>query len=257
MGDIEVYKVYRTTNYDKFVFMDDNRSVERSRVKKITESINSVGYRKVPILVNSNFEIIDGQGRLTALKELGAPVDYIIDETADINVCRHLNQGQSNWKMKNYIYSYAKDGNTNYINFVKLMDLFPDIPLQVIAGTAFGIIVSNGWPLKCLSDGTLILTDEMVGKTLEKLDFIQSILKELSQIKGAPRLVITIASWIYSQDGVDKKRLLNIYKEKYPLIIPCVDVVISLNNLSDLYNKGIKDKSKRMYFDVIYKNENL
>lgn len=70
MADKVIAKVYQTTNYDKFCFLEDNRAVKQSRVKKIKDSIDDVGYLYQPVLVNEQYQIIDGQGRFNACKEM-------------------------------------------------------------------------------------------------------------------------------------------------------------------------------------------
>ena len=76
-------KIYITKDYSIFKKLTGNRSTELERITKICDSIREVGYITSPILVNENMEVIDGQGRLEAFKELGIPVEYII-ETASL-----------------------------------------------------------------------------------------------------------------------------------------------------------------------------
>lgn len=71
-----------TTNYDMFKFRDDNRTKIRKRhVDTLAESIQRNNQlEKHPIVVNQDMEIINGQHRLCAAKELGIPVYYIVQE---------------------------------------------------------------------------------------------------------------------------------------------------------------------------------
>ena len=62
------FKIYETTSYSQFKTMEGNRAVKDGRVNKIVESINKIGYVLSPILVNEKMEVIDGQGRLSALE---------------------------------------------------------------------------------------------------------------------------------------------------------------------------------------------
>lgn len=67
------YKVYVTDKYSIFRRLSGNRDVKEARVKKIMRSIEKVGYIPNPIIVNENMEVVDGQGRLEAVKRLGLP----------------------------------------------------------------------------------------------------------------------------------------------------------------------------------------
>ena len=73
MNNEKTTLVRQTNNYMKFQILKGNRNVSQSRVNKIIASINRVGYITNPIIVNEHMEVIDGQGRLEALKTLQLP----------------------------------------------------------------------------------------------------------------------------------------------------------------------------------------
>lgn len=113
-------KVYVTKDYDMFKKMLGNRDTKGEA--KIIESIQTVGYVCNPLIVNEKLEVIDGQNRLAALKELDLPIYYIIQPKADIETCRALNIGQKNWGTQDYIDSYAAHGH-NMQSYKRLQSL--------------------------------------------------------------------------------------------------------------------------------------
>ena len=74
----KVGTVYSTTDYDSFAKLEGNRDVLQSRKNIIKESIEERGWIRNPVVVNEKMQIIDGQGRFEALKELGMPIEYVI-----------------------------------------------------------------------------------------------------------------------------------------------------------------------------------
>ena len=60
-------QVFEETNYDAFAKLPDNRDLSPGRLNKLIASI-SERYILNPIIVNEKMEIIDGQGRLNALR---------------------------------------------------------------------------------------------------------------------------------------------------------------------------------------------
>ena len=60
-----------TKNYEQFGYKFGNRKVEMNpnHVKKLVKAM-SENYIPIPIMVNSNFEVLDGQHRLEAIKQL-------------------------------------------------------------------------------------------------------------------------------------------------------------------------------------------
>lgn len=73
--EIKYNQAYRTDNYAKFKRLDGNRGVQLMRVKKVMDSVKANGYIYSPLIVNERYEVVDGQARLEAFKQLGIPVD--------------------------------------------------------------------------------------------------------------------------------------------------------------------------------------
>lgn len=95
--DTVVNIVYETTDYDKFVIVDGNRIIDH--VEHIKQSMKE-HYVPNAILVNEKFEILDGQNRFKAQKELGKPVRYIVEEGLGIVDARAMNRGPKIGKRK-------------------------------------------------------------------------------------------------------------------------------------------------------------
>ena len=68
-----------TQNLGMFKLHNVNREVDTPRVKRITDSMKKDGLKLVPIIVNSNYVVVDGQHRLTAAKEAGKGIYFIVD----------------------------------------------------------------------------------------------------------------------------------------------------------------------------------
>lgn len=67
--------------YNNFTFHPNNRPIDLARVKQLKKSIardNSLHER--PIVVDTNYRIVDGQHRFQAARELGLPIYYSFEE---------------------------------------------------------------------------------------------------------------------------------------------------------------------------------
>ena len=64
-----VGQVVRTSNYGMFRKLDGNRGLNGRHIK-IKKSIEANGYIMSPIIINENYQIIDGQGRIE-VKRIG------------------------------------------------------------------------------------------------------------------------------------------------------------------------------------------
>jgi hypothetical protein len=114
-----------TKDYLKFKFLKTNRIISETNVRKIKDSIREFGIIPGrPILVDENHNIIDGQHRFIAIKELGLTVTYEIIEGDTIAKTMALNSNQSQWQLIDFVRSYAEQGNDNYRKLLKFEEKY-------------------------------------------------------------------------------------------------------------------------------------
>ena len=247
-------EIKSTTNYEMFKKLEGNRATTVARVNKIKKSIMNVGYITSPILVNENMEIIDGQGRFEALKELRLPVEYIVQEGLNVKECIAMNIYQTNWKVIDYIKSYAAKGNPSYVKLVDLMNEFPLVATTEIMSVAiFEIGKFN--PLKT-REGDLEITQEQYEKAREKLQFIYPIAEEYKNITRI-RLILNAMLYCLYIPGIDKYRLktkvISILETGKIPPIPTVDEAMQL--MEEIYNRNSKRETFYIYTEYRKRNE--
>ena len=206
MEKVEAYKVYTTKDYSIFKRLVGNRDIPETRISKIVESIQTIGWVRNPIIVNENMEVIDGQGRLTALQRLKMPVEYIIAEGAGNKECIYMNMNMVNWKLPDFIKSYAEQGNENYQRLLSLMEKYAGGNLDIISTAVYRVSKSKHRDIK---QGTLQLTEEQAKAAIPRLEFIKPILEKIDERKLPGSLVTLMQTLIYYFDypEVDKDRL--------------------------------------------------
>lgn len=113
------FKLSQTKDYSLFK-VAKNRSVNPKDVAKKRKSIAEIGLQS-PIIVNKRYEIVDGQHRFHALKELNLPVDYLVsynwkeeEHTATIN------NTQKSWNTENWAEFRASQGNREIARALEL-----------------------------------------------------------------------------------------------------------------------------------------
>lgn len=124
-----VCNVYKTTDYDKFKLLQGNRRVNLHNLRRIKDSLASVQLMTV-VIVNSRFEIIDGQHRYLACKELSLPVYYLMCEDYGLKEVQVLNSNSSNWRKEDYLKSYCDLGRKEYLRFREFQEMFPEFPFM-------------------------------------------------------------------------------------------------------------------------------
>lgn len=137
-------KVLQTREYDKFKELSGNRPVDEHHVSRIKRSMLDNGNltQNFPLVVNESMEIIDGQHRLAALRELEWPVFYKVQKGLNLTTVRAINQAMKNWSWKDYAQSYASMGAIEYQNILKLYETF-NYGLRILLSYA-GDVKSSG-----------------------------------------------------------------------------------------------------------------
>lgn len=245
-------EIYVTSNYEMFKRLKGNRDVDIKRVEKIKKSINDVGYVTSPILINEKNEIIDGQGRYEALKELGMPIEYIVQEGIGIKECVSMNVNQTNWTTKDYIKTYAERKFDSYVYFQKLQEEFPLITsLDVFVVSLFK---QEKLPRQETIDGTLQITEEQYEEARNRLLQIYPLIKENPKARRYLKFFkgIMICFWL---DIVDTDLLLTralevVADNQVPKLSTTLQVI---QFIEQIYNRN--KRSGFVYITTAYKQQ--
>lgn len=236
-------EIYVTEDYSLFKRLQGNRDVDIKRIQKIKKSINEVGYITSPILVNENYEIIDGQGRFEALKDLGMPIEYIVQAGIGIKECVSMNVYQTNWTQYDYIKTFAEKGYTSYIYFQTLMIKFPLITsLDVFIVALFK---KERLYIDEIASGGLIITEEMYNNAYERLSSVYPLIIKSPKTRRILTLIkgIVYCSWL---SGIDMDKLIEKAGEVIELnqIPPMSTMSQIMQFIEDIYNRNTKASNK-------------
>ena len=241
-----------TNNYDIFKKLEGNRATSVNRVNKIKKSIMEVGYITSPILVNEEMEIIDGQGRYEALKELNLPIEYIVQPGINIKECIAMNVYQTNWTLQDYIKSYADKGVESYVLLDKLMKKFPYIKrLETFAAALFSV---NSMDTEKTKSGNLEISTEQYENAEKKLEYIYSIIENY---KNIARIGLITKGMIHclAIEGLDKdwlkEKVIEVLEADRVPPIPTMDDVMRF--LEETYNKY--KRGKTLYIHTEYRKQ--
>ena len=116
-----VNRIYKALpkDYDHFKIMRTNREINKRHISKLKESF-SKQYIELPILVNDDYEIVDGQHRFTAACEKGLPIYYCMIKGLGMKQAILMNITNKNWEHNDYAQHYLKQNLPDY----KKYDLF-------------------------------------------------------------------------------------------------------------------------------------
>lgn len=156
--------IQKTKNYDMFIFRKDNRAkVDKEHVKRLISSIESRNMLELrPIVVNERMEIIDGQHRLLAAKNLGVEIYYRIEKNLEADDIIKMNIAKS-WFQGDYLNFYVYHG---YEEYKKLDDFMKkhNLTLKVALNIALGQSKQGYTDFK---DGKFKFDDDSLGVELD------------------------------------------------------------------------------------------
>lgn len=243
--------VWVTNDYSIFKYMDVNRKISNVNVAKLVESINEVGWLKNPLLVNEKFEVIDGQHRLEALKKLGLPVEFIIQDSLGRKECTKLNESQKNWAIMDYVNSYANEGNDNYIWLRQQIKTYNILPNTTVLSVAVGGKNMNGGRIYAdtVKSGKFSIDDDTRVNVEALLFYLSRFSDTVKVIKGRADTFYSAINFLYNLDGIDNERLVRTINNARYEMVSSGTIEGCLSQIEHFYNKGLSRANKK---DIIH-----
>lgn len=237
--DVVVNQIYRTTNYERFSIMEGNRKLNKMHQERLKKSIKEADLTESnPILVNENFQIIDGQHRFEVCKELKKPIHYILKMGYGLNEVQRLNANMKNWKLEDYVDGYCDMGKEEYLYLRSFM-------VQYKLGMTNSVSVLStmgGDKGQTIMDGKMTLPNKGRGVT------IATWIKQLEPIYGGVkrRSFVNALIKLYSNRQFEFKQLMAKLQYQQTKLVDCTDTKAYLSLLEEIYN--FKERGEKLRF---------
>lgn len=260
-ADSPIGKYYITRDLDQFRKLKGNRYADLDkRIAKVKASIIEYGDYMLdhPIIVNEDMEVIEGQARVGAVKMLreegmDIPISYIVSIGAGVRECISLNINSSNWRLTDYIRSYAESGNPDYKRLLTLIEAFPDIPEKVVV-RACGLS-SGGRANSSIKAGLFEMGQDEYAEATKALLFVQ---RFIGVKTNAPASFLTAIACCHElpEKIVSDERLLRLLAGKpgreYPQLASITSVPTAMKAIEDIYNTRMRGDFSPIY--ISYQN---
>ena len=216
-----------------------NRSIEPKQVERLAESIKKYGYIEgLPILVNEDGLIVDGQHRFLACKKL--KVEPTIYEVKSFKLAPVLNQLQLKWGIRDYVKYYAEQDVEDYLilqRICKNKKLNPTTVASIIMGKSANKQSVKRGQMSPLKTGDFKIEDKSdkgLAKLERKIDAILHLVNLLNLPK-TERLVIAI-----TRMAEDKNFVFGVMEKKIEYqrsrVYRCSTIQEYINMLTTIYN---------------------
>lgn len=164
MSDDPVIK--KTRDYSIFKKTNLNRETNKGHIKKLKRELERENNLRLnPVICNKDMEVISGQHRLEAAKELGLEVYYICDPKVSYEFILSANSVQKSNSLRDVVEFWAKkEKKEDYILLEKYMNQ-TKLSIKSLSGLLFGS--ADGQMSELLRTGNFLLPADK--KILEKL----------------------------------------------------------------------------------------
>lgn len=249
----EIAKVYKTDEYELFQRLEGNRDIAKQRKDAIVRSIDEVGYVLNPIVVNEKMEVIDGQGRLAACKELGLPIYYVIAKGARARECMYLNQFMRNWSQMDFVKSYEEQG---IVDFARLHSLIKEYSVPIgIAYFACKKAIPGRGNNAAIKEGTLKISESEYATAKDTLKKLMPLLPFINKADCKHEQLTYATIFAIRSPNVDYERLSFVLRNYYHRITPFDKFEQSLDQITNIYNYRITRGENRVYLKEEYNRE--
>lgn len=240
----EVGCVYATDNYGIFKKLQGNREVINFRKNQLIESIKERGWIRNPIVVNEKMEVIDGQGRLEALQELGMPVEYVIAQGATIEDCVALNIKQSNWRYIDFVKCFADMGRGDYSILLSLYGKYEHLSETCIHTLAGKANCDGAAGSKEIKSGNFTIHNK---EHLDELmDFANKCMAVVGKGNGRVRHWCSTFKFVFYCEKIPNDLFIERLRKNRAFIAPTATIRQTLECLEEVYNYGAR--KNRLYF---------
>lgn len=115
--------IQSTSDYSKIHIHPLNREIQREHVEKLKQSMLEENML-IPVLINQDGYVIDGNHRTTAWMELHYPIYFYIVENYNVIHMQKMNALQLNWNLEDYLQHYVTKEKETYIKFNNLINKY-------------------------------------------------------------------------------------------------------------------------------------
>lgn len=251
MKDEKKREVLKTKDYSIFKRLEGNRTVDESRVQKIIGSIESIGYVPQPIIVNEKMQVIDGQGRLEALKRMGMPVEYIVCDGATIRQSQFMNATSTLWGSMDYINSYAENGSKSYQRLQQMMTMY-SVDIRTLLRLMN--MNTNGSAIRMMKEGTLFVSNDDFGKGLKRLPIYSAYIRVMKRFAGNAGIKKKVIFYLIDHGGYPHQQIIDTLTKCNEDDIICSSDERLIMSIEDVYNKFKRD-DKKIYFLADYRRK--
>ena len=236
-------KIHKTTDYAQFNFAQTNRPInlDHHKFKLLLASMKKYGWLpSFPMTVKSAFggmQIIDGQHRFKAAKELGIPVLFVVIESGVGLDIATINAAHRQWGLDDYVRSFESQGNRDYHHLRSWAEA-NEVSILSAASLLNGEIASGGNVRDAVIKGAFKVKDCLYADRVARI---------IAAVPSAEKWTrsssfITAVSRLCRVPEFDGGRLMTKMQTSPALLVKQPDIPGYTKMLDAIYNRSARDR---------------
>lgn len=230
-------QVLKTDDYKIFKDVSSNRDIDRLHVRKLIRSIREKNLLALnPIIVNEKMEVLDGQHRLEAAKQLKVEIYYVVSNEIHHDDISKLNSNKKNWALMDYINYFTVKGVKEFKELSRLINEFPDYPPSFLIAVVSG---DGSKQRQNILNGHLEMDGLSEARTI--LGYIADFAKYFDCCNNSRFLEAVL--FLCNTGLYDHEVMMSKLQKNPGALIPCANKKQYIKLLQDIYNKWTRDEN--------------
>jgi len=201
-------------------------------------------YLMSPIIVNEKMEIIDGQHRFEAARQLDLPIRFIKVRGYALSQMQQMNAMSRKWSIIDHIKAYADLGNSNYVAMLDFIDKNKGVPPSALL--RISLAIGGVHQQNHIKNGTLVFGPEQIEFGQKTADTIK-IISQYYDKAYHKCFIAAIKKLMKKADIFDMGVFIDRLKVNRGMLYDCANVPQSLQMIEDIYNKRSRNKISLKY----------
>jgi len=226
-------QVKESVNYSMFKSIEGNRPVNEIHLNRLTDSMEQK-LLIAPIIVNEDYQVIDGQHRLEASKRLKLPIRYIVANGYRLQDVHRYNRNSKNWGYQTYVDGYARMGKQAYIDFKKFQETH-----NFNYSTALLLLGNDSASTsESIKDGSFTITQKERGERIADWIHILDDYIDFATIRPFPHALIHL----YKHEDFNFSHFLGKLQNQQSSLVKCTNTSTQVELIESIYNYKSRNK---------------
>lgn len=236
--DFQKYgEVFVASDLDIFTSLTGNRDIDPYHLSRLQASISRNNLlHSQPIVVSKELQVLDGQHRLEAARNLGLSIYFIIVDDVDLTEVQIINQNTQDWRPSDFAKAYTTMGYNEYQTYLDFRAQYGfnhRDAMRLLGGYSQG-----GNANKRFKSGGFQV--ENIEQAMEWGDRIVEIGQYYRGFKR--RGFIPAVLTMFEHEDYDHGKFMEKLESQSTKLVDCVNKEDYIRLLEDIYNWNMKNK---------------